>query len=119
MSDQVSFEWSIPPSVMAKKTGDYAQRLIRAVRDLANYFAARIEAYAKTNAIWTDRTTHARQGLTATVTGVATAISIILFHKAEYGIWLEVANAGRYAIIMKSLEAHYPEIMSSLKALVS
>jgi hypothetical protein len=49
----------------------------------------------------------------------ATAVTIILFHKATYGIWLEVKNSGRYAIILKTLQEFYPQIMAGMKALVS
>ena len=39
--------WTTPPSVLAKNTGDYAKRLHAAVVQLAGYFAARMEEYAK------------------------------------------------------------------------
>jgi hypothetical protein len=117
-SNVASFRWVIPPSVIAKNIGSYGERLTKAVVALAQFFAAKIETYAKQNARWTDHTSNARQGLTATVLPTAVAVTIILFHQASYGIWLEVKNAGRFAIILKALETHYPQIMAALNGLM-
>jgi hypothetical protein len=114
----VSLVWTIPPDKLAGNIGDYAERLLLAVFDLAQLFAAKIESYAKLHAVWTDRTSNARQGLTARAFKEATAVTLLLFHTVEYGIWLEVANAGRYAIILRSLEAHYSVYMSAIERLI-
>ena len=116
MAAPVTLHWQIPPSVLGKNIGDYADKVLRLVFDLAQMFAAKIEAFAKANAPWTDRTGNARQGLTGRAFKSATAVTILLFHQAEYGIWLEVANAGRYAIILRALESHYTEYMRAIQA---
>jgi hypothetical protein len=118
MSSDVTIRWTVPPSVLGRNIGDYAQRLLSAVFDLSQYFAARIEAYAKARAIWTDRTGNARQGLTARAFRTATAVTIVLFGAVSYQIWLEVANAGRYGIILKALEAHYAPFMRAVEGLM-
>lgn len=118
MSGSVSFRWDVPPGVLAKAVGDYGQRLLAAVFELAQVFAARIESYAKANAPWTDRTTVARTGLTGRAFKTATGVVIILFHAASYGIWLEIAHSGRWAIILRSLEAHYGPLMAAIRSLV-
>jgi hypothetical protein len=118
MAAPVTLHWQIPPSVLGKNIGDYADRVLRAVFDLSTFFAAKIEAYAKANAPWTDRTGNARQGLTARAFKTATAVTIVLFGTASYQIWLEVANAGRFAIILKTLEAHYGPYMRAIEGLL-
>jgi hypothetical protein len=118
MPDTMTLVWRVPPSVLAKGIGDYPKRMLDAVFALAQYFAARIEAFAKQTAPWTDQTGNARQGLTARAFREATAVTIVLFHQAVYGIWLEVKNAGRYAIILRTLEAHYQPYMTAIGRLL-
>jgi hypothetical protein len=43
---------------------------------------------------------------------------IYLSHGVEYGQWLELCNAGKYSIIMKTLEAFYGPIKGSLESLL-
>jgi hypothetical protein len=111
--------WEVPPSVLATGTADYAKRLYAAVVRLAEFFAARLEAYAKQHAPWTDRTGIARQGLVARVFPTAAAVVIVLASLAEYGIWLEIAHQGRYQIVLPTLNAHRGEIAAALQRLVS
>jgi hypothetical protein len=113
-----SFRWDIPPSVLARRAEDYRRRLLDAVYQLAQVFAARIEAYAKAHARWTDRTGNARQGLTSRAFRTAAGVVIALWHTMSYGIWLEVAHAGKYAIILEALEQHYGPLMAALRQLV-
>jgi hypothetical protein len=118
MSSDVTIQWVVPPSVLGRNVGDYAQRLLSAVFDLAQYFAGKIESFAKQHAPWTDRTGNARQGLTARAFRTATAVTIVLWHSMAYGIWLEVKNAGRFAAILPSLEQHYQPFMRAVEGLM-
>jgi hypothetical protein len=103
--------------VLASHLGTYIERLKAAVFDLCSLFAAKIETYAKQNARWTDRTGNARQGLTARAFRVGAGVVIYLFHTMSYGIWLEVKNQGRFAIILRTLESFYPQVMAALRQL--
>jgi hypothetical protein len=116
--NDLTFHWTIPPSTLAGNVGNYVQRVLAAVFDLAHVFAAKIEAYAKTNAVWTDRTGNARQGLTARAFKDATSVVLVLWHQMFYGIFLEVSNGGRYAIILRTLEAHYSAFMQAIARLL-
>ena len=110
--------WEVPPSVLATNTAEYAKRLYQAVVKLAEDFAVRMEGYAKQHAPWTDRTGHARQGLVARVFPTAAAVVIVLAGTMSYSIWLEVANQGRYAIILPTIDAHRAAIAGALQRLV-
>ena len=33
----------------------------------------------------------------------------------DYGVWLELANSGRYAVVMRTMEAHYQDLMDMLR----
>ena len=118
MAGIASVKWTIPPSTLARNLDGWVDRMLAAAFALAQVFAARIEAHAKTNAVWTDRTGNARQGLTARAFRSAAGFTIVLFHGMSYGIWLEVANAGRFAIIMKTLQNFYGPLMAALQSLV-
>lgn len=118
MTDTARLVWQLPPRNLAQKVRDYLTRLMKAVVGLATYFAAQIESAARKNASWTDRTGHARQGLTARAFKAGTAVTIALFHSAIYGIWLEVKNSGRFAIILPTLRQFHPQVMAGLQALV-
>lgn len=61
-------------------------------------------AYAKMNAPWDDRTGDAREGLDVEVESDDESVSIQLYHTVDYGLWLEVIQSGRFAIIMPTLE---------------
>lgn len=74
--------------------------------DEFNKAASQLEAEARNNAIWDDRTGNARAGLNAQVTNEEHAVSLALAHGVDYGFWLEVIQNGRFAIIMPTLEAH-------------
>jgi hypothetical protein len=44
-------------------------------------------------------------------------VTIYLSHSAviDYGVWLELANSGRYAVVMRTMQAHYEPLMAMLK----
>jgi len=117
-TNTASFRWDVPPSALARNVGDYGKRVIAALHQLADFFAAKLEAYAKQAAPWTDRTGHARQSLTGLAVKAATGIVIYLASLAEYGIFLEVKQAGKYAVILPTMEAHHGEIMAACRRLV-
>jgi hypothetical protein len=113
-----SFRWIAPPSVIVEGLQTYEARLKAAVFSLAEYFAAVMESWMKANAPWTDRTGNARAGLRAIAIQTATAVVIYVFGTVNYQIYLELANQGRFAILLSTLEAHYGQIMAALRRLV-
>lgn len=113
-----SITWDVSPSDMADRLEDWKARLFEALFRLGQVFAQRIQAWAQQNATWTDRTTNARQGLTGRCIKTATGFVIWLFHTMEYGIWLEIANAGKYAVVLRALEHSYGPLMAAIKMLV-
>lgn len=80
--------------------------------------ASEVEDYAQSNAPWEDRTGAAREGLTVTVDRQGDEIVLELAHSVDYGQWLETIQAGRFAIIMPTLEALAPRIFASVGAVV-
>ncbi len=108
--------WVKPPSDLAKAIEQYGDRVYVAVRAVADFIAQKMQGEARQNAPWTDRTGNARSGLFAlTEEAAAHLVAIYLAHTMEYGAHLELANAGRYAIIMPTIEANLPVIEQMLK----
>ncbi|WPD20180.1 hypothetical protein [Thermaerobacter composti] len=66
---------------------------------LAQNWAGRMEAHMKREAPWEDRTGNARNGLFAGASFDGHTVRIRLGHTVHYGVYLELANEGRYAII--------------------
>jgi hypothetical protein len=93
-------------------------RVQRALTAATEYHADRAEAYAKQNAPWQDRTTAARLGLQAQAFHDPSRHVIVLYHQVPYGIWLEVRWAGRYAIILPTIEHEGRELMVTLAGLL-
>lgn len=103
---------------MQRKMEEYGRRVLQAVHSVATYWTPVIEAYAKENATWTDRTGNARQGLRGFVEDLSeTTVAIYLTHSVDYGVYLELEYQQRYAIIMPTLEAHYQPIKEMLNGI--
>lgn len=98
------------------RMGMYQEQCKIALQIVADYWAPVIEAQAKADASWTDRTGNARQGLTGFVKDLSeTSVAIYLAHRMDYGLYLELAHQARYAIIMPTLEAHYAPVMDMVR----
>ena len=102
-----------------KSPKEMERKLQRAIYGVCKFWDGRVEAYAKQNAPWTDRTSNARNGLFARAYKLGkTTFGIILAHSVDYGIWLEVRNRprGRAArpIIMKTVNLYAPKVTKTL-----
>lgn len=86
------------------------------VTDILRDAAGAVRDYAQANAPWNDRSGLARSGLDTDVYEESGTVNLVLFHTVDYGLWLEVIQSGRFAIIMPTLEALAPEIFKSVNA---
>jgi hypothetical protein len=74
---------------------------------VTNVVALKMEAWAKQNAPWTDRTGTARRNLKAHVSfAEANKLVISMSHHVDYGVWLELAHERKYSILEKAIEQH-------------
>lgn len=104
---------------LLKNLQTFNTRADRALTASITYHAGRAEAYAKRNAPWRDRTSNARNGLFATARRKPPSYRIIVGHSVPYGIWLEVANSGRYQIIRPTIDHEGPELMKTVSKMFS
>ena len=112
--------WVTPPSALAEAFRQYGERVVAAVNALAMYLAERIQSDMRASAPWTDRTGNARSGLFSVSEQAAADVVVIYLshgHTVDYVKWLELANGGKYAVIMPTLGRWLPEIERMLKTL--
>lgn len=106
--------------IVARNMAAYAERAHYAVKRVAEYFRPVVEAYAKENAPWVDRTGNARQALHSFVEELAgDIVRLYIAHGVSYGLWLEIRNSGRYAVLWDTLMAHVDAINAMLKEIFS
>lgn len=116
----MGFRWIVAPTdVFPQMAQKYTQAIFQSGRRVAHTRAREMEAYAKANAPWQDRTGAARAGLTATVEETGPIGTIVLSHGVSYGIWLEIANGGRFAIIAPTIDVFAPQIMRDLQRMMN
>lgn len=89
-----------------------------AVRMYVESAAVKLESYMKSHRAWTDRTGMAKARLTAKSQEVFGGFRIVLAHGVSYGLWLELANEKRYAIIQPTILSQSSEVMEGFKNLM-
>lgn len=108
---------------LTKNINEFGATINKDITLTTDFGATRGQAAMKLEAPWTDRTTNARNGLTAVpkhsgTSAIGFAVHQIIFaHGVNYGIWLEVANSGKYQIIMPVLLETGKAIMDALKGI--
>lgn len=95
------------------------KKMMDAIYTALEVEAPRLEAQMKTQAPWTDQTGNARNGLAARAYRSGDEMGILLYHQVPYGIWLELANDSRYAIIIPTMENEADRVAASVQGLLS
>lgn len=113
-----SFEWDTSRFKSATHMED---KLQRALYGVVKFWDGPVEEYMKHNAPWTDRTTNARNGLSATAqksgrTVAGSTFAIVLSHSVDYGIYLEAGTKNMKArpIILPTIERYAPKVVKTL-----
>jgi HK97 gp10 family phage protein len=113
-----SFSWDVSKfkSVKVMET-----KLQRAIYGVCKYWDGPVERYMKHNAPWKDRTTNARNGLSATAQKsgsriLSSTFAIILSHSVDYGIYLErgTRNMRARPIIEPTIKIYAPKVLKTL-----
>lgn len=106
------------PDPLAGNIIELDDRIDGYIHAVVDYQSTKALSYMKTNARWKDRTGNARNGLSVEVGWVPMkSHSIRLFHRMWYGIFLETRWAGRYAIILPTIQVFGPDTMRLLQSL--
>lgn len=103
-----------------RNLNNFLPRLKSALALDSQNIASNMEAWAKTNAPWTDQTGHARNFIKQNVKWVNTdTLMISLSHHVNYGIYLELCNEGKYAILEKAIAEFAPQFVDGWKEIIS
>lgn len=100
-----------------KNMDRWVERKRAASLALAQHWAAQLEGEMKLNAPWKDRTGNARAGLKGSAEVDDKGVVIRLAHSVDYGVYLELARDGRYAILKPTRNARAQEVRKSFQEL--
>lgn len=110
--------WTQHPRLLAARTALLSKAFSGRVDRLCRAVALSGEARAKADAPWTNRTGAARSGLAGASTVAGGSGEITISHGVEYGIWLELANQGRFAVIPQTLQVMVTDLEAGLSGLL-
>lgn len=88
---------------------DFFARKVAALQALGDHYAGKMEGEAKDNKPWKNRTGHAQQGLFGEAKAVNALLKVRLAHSVDYGVYLELANSGKYAILQPTVQKNAPQ----------
>lgn len=94
------------------------EKINRRIGMTMQYESAYAVGWLKQNAPWTDDTAAARTGLTAIALSGGNTHELIMAYSVYYGIWLEVANSGRYAVITPGMRIIGEKVMADMQGLI-
>jgi hypothetical protein len=95
----------------------YVQQVRYAVTVVADLIRDDLEATARRDAPWQDRTGNARRALLATVDVAEDIVTVFLSHgeDIDYGRYLELNHAERFAVIWPTISQKIPDIEQRLQ----
>jgi hypothetical protein len=114
MSASASFD----ASNLQRNVKELPEHVNRDVSQLFDYFAGWGTTWMKINAPWTDDTGAARSALIALAASMGSTHEMTLSNAVSYGIWLEVANSGRFQILGPAMRIIGANMMKSLQGML-
>ncbi len=84
----------------------------------ADTAAKKMEAHAKSNAPWTDRTANARQSIEGDHFWRGDELVVRLSGGMEYSVYLELAHEKKYAILKPTIDLFAQETLAGYQKLV-
>lgn len=84
----------------------------------AHTAAKKMEAEAKRNAPWTDRTSNARNSIQGDFGWKGNKATIVLSGNMDYSVYLELAMEKRYAILVPTVQKNASEVLRGYQKLV-
>lgn len=96
-----------------KKLDDMQAKTRAALQIIADSAVKAMETYAKDTARWTDRTGIARQRLKGSTRWEESALIAAISHNVDYGMWLELAHAKKYAILEEALNSQAQNLLAA------
>lgn len=96
----------------------FDRKVNRAVNKLMDYNALYATGWLKEHAPWHDDTGAARSGLLAKADNHGDIHEILMAYSVTYGIWLEVAHSGQWAVITPGMRIIGNKVMNDIRKLL-
>lgn len=103
---------------LRRNLNELPERINRRVGVVVDANAAWGQSWARLNAPWSDDTGAARGGLFAFPESNGNTHTITFSHSVHYGIWLEIANSGKYQVILPAVRMTGAHLMNDLRRLL-
>lgn len=118
---QAGLTWQVTPEqAFSQLFDEYARVIFQSGNRVAHKRAEEMEVWGRANASWQDQTGDARKLLSVRVEGDEFGIgTIIVEHGVDYGLWLEIAHAGKYAIITRMIDVFAPVLWRDLQRIMN
>jgi len=84
----------------------------------ADTVSKNMESSAKANYKWTPRSGAAHQRLNGSWKWIGNVVRVELSHGVDYGVYLELANEGKYAILWPTVQSCSPKAIRGLNNLL-
>lgn len=120
MADAAQIQWITPPSALQAAIVKWGDKVITAVKAIADYIATQAQNDMRQNAPWTDRTGNARSALFSLAEKASQDVVVIYFSHGSaihYGKMLELGHGMAYAIIVPTIQRILPQLEKQLKQL--
>ncbi len=108
----------IDPGAAIKGLSEARLRTMYAIEKYGQAAAAKLEAKAKTDAPWTDRTALARQTIAGVSDWVGEALRVGLTGNMDYSPYLEFTNQKRYAVLWPTVNGMTTEILKGMEGIL-
>ena len=95
------------------KLNSMKQKSRTSLQIIANSAVKAMEKYAKANARWENRTGDARKLLKGSTRWEEDALIAAISHNVDYGMWLELCNEKKYAILEESLNSQAQNLLDA------
>ncbi len=103
---------------LRQNISNFDNKINRRITMAMEYEAAYATGWLKKNAPWNDDTAAARTGLTTVALSSGSSHELLMAYSVYYGIWLEVANSGRWAVITPAMRIVGQKVMNDMQLLI-
>lgn len=91
------------------------KKSLKALEVYGKTVSKELEAYAKSNRPWTDRTGEARENLKGDSEKISDEkVRCAISHGVDHGVFLEMCNERKYAILEPTIKAVSPKVLKGL-----
>ena len=119
MANNSHVVWQTPPKALVKSIEQWVQAIDSKIETVLFDESQSAEEWMKENRPWGDISGNARRGLRVQVTRENVGWIMLFIHSMEYGVYLELARGGQYAVIIPGIRRTVPRLKQQLKGIAN